>query len=83
MINVTAGFTALFKQYTYDKNGGSPALTTILNNYVHIVVHEIYCNEGDILKFSGENIVRNKTYVSVNERIIREYLLVKDNFVAT
>ncbi|CAL1677024.1 unnamed protein product [Lasius platythorax] len=52
-----SGFTALFKQYTYDKNGGSPALTTILNNYVHIVVHEIYCNEGDILKFSDQGLL--------------------------
>ncbi|XP_025264205.1 adenylate cyclase type 10-like [Camponotus floridanus] len=46
------GFSTLFKKYTYDKNGGSPALTTILNKYVDIIVHEIYCNEGDILKFS-------------------------------
>lgn len=65
MINVTIGFSTLFKKYTYDKNGGSPVLTTVLNKYIHIAVHEIYCNEGDILKFSGENIVQIKTYVSV------------------
>lgn len=59
------GFSTLFKKYTYDKNGGSPALTTILNKYVHIIVHEIYCNEGDILKFSGDTFVQVKIYASV------------------
>lgn len=44
----------LFKKYVHDKDGGSVALTRILNNYIYIVVREVYCNAGDILKFSGE-----------------------------
>ncbi|XP_070167143.1 adenylate cyclase type 10 [Polyergus mexicanus] len=52
-----SGFSTLFKKYTYDKNGGSQALSIILNNCVHIVVQEIYCNEGDILKFSAQGLL--------------------------
>lgn len=52
-----SGFSTLFKKCTYDKNGGSQALSKILNDYVHIVVHEIYCSEGDILKFSAQGLL--------------------------
>lgn len=46
----------LFKRYIHDKNGGSLALTRTLNDYFDIVVREVYCNDGDILKFSGKEI---------------------------
>lgn len=52
-------FSALFRKYAYNITGGSLVLTTILNNYIHIVVREIYCGGGDVLKFSGANVVCN------------------------
>lgn len=69
MVCVTTGFSALFKKYIYDENKSSAALTTTLNNYIHIVVREVYCSGGDVLKFSGENIVYRER-VCTSERTI-------------
>ncbi|KYN20825.1 Adenylate cyclase type 10 [Trachymyrmex cornetzi] len=52
-----SGLSTLFKNFIHDKNGGCLALTRTLNDYIHIVVREVYCSEGDILKFSAEGIL--------------------------
>ncbi|XP_067216070.1 adenylate cyclase type 10-like [Linepithema humile] len=50
-------FLSLFKKYFYGKNGGSLDLTALLNNYIHIMVNQIYCSDGDVLKFSVDGIL--------------------------
>jgi len=53
---MTIGFSTLFNKFIHDINGGSLALSRMLNDYIYIVIREIYCSEGDILKFSGKRI---------------------------
>ncbi|KAG5312188.1 ADCYA cyclase, partial [Acromyrmex insinuator] len=50
-------FSTIFNNFFHDKNGGCMALTSTLNDYIRIVVREVYCNKGDILKFSAEGIL--------------------------
>ncbi|XP_018349261.1 PREDICTED: adenylate cyclase type 10-like [Trachymyrmex septentrionalis] len=52
-----SGLSKLLNNFIHDKNGGCLALTKTLNDYIDIVVREVYCNEGDILKFSAEGIL--------------------------
>ncbi|KAG5340771.1 ADCYA cyclase, partial [Acromyrmex charruanus] len=57
MILNISDFSTIFNNFFHDKNGGCMALTNTLNDYIRVVVREVYCSKGDILKFSAEGIL--------------------------
>ncbi|KAG5321791.1 ADCYA cyclase, partial [Acromyrmex heyeri] len=57
MILNISDFSTIFNNFFHGKNGGCMALTSTLNDYIRVVVREVYCSKGDILKFSAEGIL--------------------------
>ncbi|XP_017767320.1 PREDICTED: adenylate cyclase type 10-like [Eufriesea mexicana] len=53
----TTQFFNLYRRYNSAENGGSFALLSALNDYMEVIIEEVYTSHGDLLKFSHDNLL--------------------------